>query len=354
MHKKVLFTLVTMLLPGLVNAHHSHASLNKDDQRVMTGVVTEYLWRSPHVYLKANVLNSSGTIVEYTVEMSNPMSMGRAGWNKNTIKAGDRITWQGAHDRDPERAYMGLSWLENQSGARTYISAAAQKQYLEENGQEIPGFLSDQGAPEPALLVGEGTWQRIAKNGGRFANIYTPEPIVGWPLTDFARDMIENFSEGDNPFNRCIITGPPRAMLTLPKFQWARRDDVITIDRDLWSEKRIIHLDKEVTAIKASAFGHSIGWFEDDVLHVESDYFTSEPWALFWGLDSSNQLSLHERYWLSEEGMRLNLEFTITDPVMLAEPVTMTHQWKKIADSDITHAECSEENANFFITAGYD
>ena len=81
MHKKILYMLVAILLPGLVNAHHSHASLNKDDQRTMTGVVTAYLWRSPHVYLKANILNSSGSIVEYTVEMSNPMSMACGSWD---------------------------------------------------------------------------------------------------------------------------------------------------------------------------------------------------------------------------------------------------------------------------------
>jgi hypothetical protein len=62
---------------------------------------------------------------------------------------------------------------------------------------------------------------------------------------------------------------------------------------------------------------------------------------------------MEERYWLSEGGLRLNVEFTITDPVMLREPVTLTHQWKKIPDSPIAHAECSLENANFFITAGY-
>ena len=38
---------------------------------------------------------------------------------------------------------------------------------------------------------------------------------------------------------------------------------------------------------------------------------------------------------------------------MLTRPVTLSHQWRKIADSEIAHAECSLENANFFLTAGY-
>jgi hypothetical protein len=64
-------------------------------------------------------------------------------------------------------------------------------------------------------------------------------------------------------------------------------------------------------------------------------------------------LLLEERYWLSDGGMRLNVEMTITDPAMLTETITVMHQWKKLVDSDIVHAECSLENANFFITAGY-
>ena len=100
--------------------------------------------------------------------------------------------------------------------------------------------------------------------------------------------------------------------------------------------------------------GHSVGWFEGDALHVETDHFIAEPWAIFWGVDSSEQLSLYERYWLSDGGMRLNVEVTITDPVMLTEPVTRTHQWGKVADRELIKAECSMENANFFLTAGYD
>ncbi len=354
MRTKILIIIVAALSPALGSAHHSHASLDRDDQRVMRGVVTAYLWRSPHVYLQANVLRNDGEIIEYTIEMSNPMAMGRAGWTKDTLAVGDRITWQGAHDRDPNRAYMGISWVEHESGERIFLSATAQKQYLEEGGKPVPDFLQAGVTAEPATVVGEGTWQRIAADGSRFKNIYSPASITDWPLTDAGRTMIENFNEADNPFNKCIITGPPRAMLTLPKFQWLRENDAITIDRDLWPDKRVIHMDATHKADHASAFGHSVGWYEDSELHVKSDHFSSEPWAIFWGLDSSDKMTLYEKYWLSEGGMRLNLEFTVTDPILLSEPVVVTHQWRKIADSEIVHAECSEENANFFITAGYD
>lgn len=349
----LILSLVFVFASG-ARAHHSHSSLNRDDVRLMSGVVTRYLWRSPHVYIKAEVRREDGSTVEYTMEMNNPMSMGRAGWDKNTWAAGDRIVWQGAHDRDTERAYMGLSWAEKEDGTRLYTDSREQKKYLVENGLEVPAYLDDSAEVPPAKKIGEGTWSRISANGGRFKNIYTPEPAMDWPLTDLARQRVENFDEADNPINRCVFNGPPRAVLSLPKFQWQRTDDnTITIDRDLWPMKRVIHLDRDTPAGEPTTFGHSVGWFDDEELHVRTTNFVGEEWALFWGIDSSDQLSMEERYWLSEGGLRLNVEFTITDPVMLREPVTLTHQWKKIPDSPIAHAECSLENANFFITAGY-
>jgi hypothetical protein len=300
------------------------------------------------------VLRNDGHVVEYTMEMNNPMSMGRAGWDQNTWNVGDRIVWEGAHDRDAERAYMGLSWAEGEDGTRLYISSTAQREYLVASGQEIPDYLDDSVEVAPASEIGEGTWRRIATDGSRFKNIYTPEPAMDWPLTALARQRAENFDEADNPINRCIFNGPPRATLSLPKFKWARvGEQTITIDRDLWPQKRTIYLDKDVPIGEPTTFGHSTGWFEGDELHVQTSNFVAEDWALFWGIDSSDQLSMIERYWLSADGRRLNVEFTITDPVMLREPVTLLHQWKKVTDSPIAHAECSLENANFFITAGY-
>ena len=355
--------LLAALLPCAASAwaHHSHSSLNREDRRLMQGVVTAYLWRSPHVYLKANVLGDDGEPVEYAIELTNPMSMSRAGWTKTTWSIGERIVWEGARDRNPKRAYMGLDWAEKADGTRLYTMPEAQRRYLEREGKEIPDYLQQGKASAPAQAIGEGTWSRIAADGGRFKHIYNANSIKDWPLSEKARRQVENFSETDNPLNQCIVNGPPRGMLTLPKFQWTRPDaGRILIDRDLWPQKRVIHLAEQAPpaaqsppVAEPSPFGHSVGWFENGELHIATKSFAGEPWGLFWGLDSSDQLTLRERYWLSEGGLRLNLEMTIDDPVMLTRPVTLTHQWRKIADSEITHAECSLENANFFLTAGY-
>ena len=138
--RKWIVALVPILIGNSAYSHHSHASLDRDDVRRMSGVVTRYLWRSPHVYIQANVLRENGTVVEYTMEMNNPMSMARAGWSKDTWAAGDRITWEGAHDRDKDRAYMGLTWAEREDGSRQEVQHAHGAQG---NGSHVSLSLSD-------------------------------------------------------------------------------------------------------------------------------------------------------------------------------------------------------------------
>jgi hypothetical protein len=134
-HWLAIVALIALFAGGFASAHHSHASLDRDDVRRMSGVVTRYLWRSPHVYIQVNVLRDDGSIAEYTMEMNNPMSMSRAGWNKDTWQVGDRILWEGAHDRDKDRTYMGLTWAEREDGSRLYINSRDQKAYLEEDSR---------------------------------------------------------------------------------------------------------------------------------------------------------------------------------------------------------------------------
>jgi hypothetical protein len=352
--KPILLALLFSMLAGPMSvlAHHSHASLDMNDVRTKTGVVTKYFWRAPHVYISAEALNEKGELVNYMMEMGSLPAMKGAGWDKDTWKTGDRITWQGPHDRNPERPYMGLRWAENANGDRLFASSRDKKKYLEEKG------IKEEKAEariEPALAIGSGTWFRSGPNGTRFKNVYSPEKAMSWPLTAKTRTRAENFDESENPINECLYTGPPRAIVSLLNFNWSRPDDkTIIIDRDLWSYARVIHLDKDHPRGEPSNFGHSIGWFEGDELIVETDNFVAEVWGMYTGIDSSAQKQLRERYYLSNNGMQLNVEFTITDPVHLTEPTTVTHQWKKVADAELIKAPCSMEQAKFYITAGYD
>ena len=347
-HAGCVFSLLVFWLSAPATAHHSHASLNADDKRLFQGVVTKFSWRAPHVYITANVAMADGTVREYKVEALNPPAMANLGWSKDTFKPGDRIVWEGAHDKDLDRGYAGIEWAETPDGVRLYASAAASRAATRD---ATKAAFSGEGV-EPVTKIGTGSWYRIAADGSTHPAIR--RPADDWPLTPEYQARVDNFSEDDNPLNNCLYGGPPRNIVSLTNYRWFHPDDeTILIDRDMWPEPRVIHLDPNVPRGEPSSFGHSVGRFEGDELIVETDNFVAETWGMYTGIDSSAEKSLVERYWLSDGGMRLNVEFTVTDPIALTEPYTYTHQWKRVPDRDLAKAECSLENAWLYKTADY-
>lgn len=86
--------IVGALALGLVSpvlAHHSHAMFDHTKQSSVTGTVTSFDYRNPHVGLYLDVENS-GKKVNYWVEMSNVQNMIRRGIGHGTFKPGDKVT----------------------------------------------------------------------------------------------------------------------------------------------------------------------------------------------------------------------------------------------------------------------
>ena len=104
-------------VPLVGGAHHSHANIDRNNIQLHAGVVSEYGWTMPHVYLKVMAPNPQGEIVEYSIELLHPPGMLQRGWDADTFAPGDPITWEGASDRDPSRYYSGLNWAEKGDGA---------------------------------------------------------------------------------------------------------------------------------------------------------------------------------------------------------------------------------------------
>ena len=74
-----------------VAAHHSHAMFDHTKQSSVSGTVTSFDYRNPHVGLYLDVDNA-GKKVNYWVEMSNLPNMIRRGIGQTTFKPGDTVT----------------------------------------------------------------------------------------------------------------------------------------------------------------------------------------------------------------------------------------------------------------------
>jgi hypothetical protein len=96
MRRKAVSTLAALALMlsvfgGMVSAHHSQAAYDGEKRVELRGVIVEFSWRNPHVFVVWETKDSSGGSVRWTGEMSSTNTMMAAGLRRNSLKAGDEV-----------------------------------------------------------------------------------------------------------------------------------------------------------------------------------------------------------------------------------------------------------------------
>ena len=89
-----IFLLAMVVVPlsrGLLWAHHSVAGYDTQKEVVLRGVVKEFNWRNPHVFVVWDVKDANGKVVEWAAEMNSPTSMIQVGMNRSSLKPGDEV-----------------------------------------------------------------------------------------------------------------------------------------------------------------------------------------------------------------------------------------------------------------------
>lgn len=314
---------------GSVFAHHSHANLNKNDIRINTGTVVRYIWRMPHVYMVIKAPNKRGELVNHTVEMLHPPAMLQRGWKRDSFKPGDKIVWEGAADKNPNRYYSGIKWAEKADGTRLDL------ELKDDSGSGSTDFV--------------GLWSRdLRGQKGHY------EPPQDWPYTELAQKAVDSFSDLKNPMLECQFPGPPKSTLMPYPIKITRpSENIIHLEYEGRKKSRTIYLGGSGGGPgERSKQGYSVGHFEGDVLVVETDNFLADRWGIHTGVDSSEQKKLIERFTLIDDGYAIAIKMIVEDPVYLSEPVTIDHFLRKIKDRDLVTEPCTLENATLFIDAG--
>ena len=103
--KKKLFAVlasavVLVLVSRPVFAHHAGVLYDKEHPVTVTGTVTEFRMTNPHAQIHFEVRDENGNVEKYVAETAGPQRLLRLGWNKTTLKAGDKITVTGAPFKD--------------------------------------------------------------------------------------------------------------------------------------------------------------------------------------------------------------------------------------------------------------
>jgi hypothetical protein len=104
-----------------VKAHHSFAAAFDENKPVaVTGVVTEIRLENPHSWFYVDVTDETGKVTRWGFEGNTPTSLIRAGYKRDAVKVGDKVTIKGSRARDLS-ATMGAAREIILQDGRTFV-----------------------------------------------------------------------------------------------------------------------------------------------------------------------------------------------------------------------------------------
>ena len=83
-----------------LSAHHGTGVAYEPDKWItLKGTVTEWIWSNPHCGILFDVTDDQGNVVHWGAELGNPHMLSGAGFSKDVLKPGDKVTIVGHPSR---------------------------------------------------------------------------------------------------------------------------------------------------------------------------------------------------------------------------------------------------------------
>ena len=309
-------------------AHHSEAGYDTDRVVAFVGTVVEYSWRNPHVYIDVEDPSSLNRQIIWEIETGATPIMRRSGWGPNSLMAGDVVSIRAHPERNTDRNYALLISLEK------------------ENGDILSQTSGDPKVIAAAISL-EGIWKGFGPSLEPFRRAFNQIPLTKLGLE--AKEAY-NFYE-DAPAAMCVAPSSPHIISTgLYVTEIKLMKDRVIFHNEFFDAERIVYMDGRghPAEQERSTQGHSIGWWEGDILVVDTTHFSDHRIGNGTGVPSGSQKHLIERYQLSEDKTRLMIRVTLTDPEYLSEPFTGTLEWRYTPEFELFRYDCDFEVSRRF------
>lgn len=324
--------MVGLVAPFSSEAHHSSIGFDRDQVIAFEGILVQFDWTNPHVYL--TVEDSSG--VEWLIQTDATPIMSRSGWASDSFSPGDEVIVRANPDRNSERAH---AWLLSVQGPDGVTLASSNR-----SGEAI---FSDVTAVATSLA---GIWR-----GERFRGIFGM--LRNHPLTEKGEVARAEYDESMNPVIDCVSWPSPwiLAANALYLSELELHENSIVFRNEFHNTQRTIYMDgrEHPEDGERTNQGHSIGWWEDDTLVVDTRLFADHrsPFPSL-GIPSGAQKHVTERYTLSQEGTQVLIDVLLEDPEYLAEPYTTQLVWHYSPHLEMLTLDCDPGVSRRFIPQG--
>jgi hypothetical protein len=301
--------LVALLSSSSASAHHSFAAVfEMDTVTEIEGRVTEVHWINPHI--KIDVAASDGQ--SWEIEAGPVNLLTRMGIERSMLEVGTTIRVLG----NPGRRNARALWVSNillPNGTELLAAPGAQAHW----GSRTVGDASD------FFVAGD---RKLPAGSGRsLFRIWSPL-ISAFPrprgtpvLTDEGRRAQARYEGGRQAVADCEVPGMPYAMMSPYPIEIVEQGKRLLIRGEAYDLTRVVYLEPPASPPAAAPLGSSIGKLSDDELVIETSRIDYHSYGDL-GPAQSNQSRVVERFKLSADGLNLDYEITVTDPVMLAEP----------------------------------
>jgi hypothetical protein len=344
-------------------------SATYDDDRQLTfeGVVTRIEWVNPRAYIFVNVRDASGIVMNWAVEVGNPLDLERDGWKPSALRIGDVVAVEANPAQGVSPRAFARSVVLKRTGARLFATPASKRAAASPaatprwpDGQirlgPPPGGKGYWGAASAKALVESSAANVPMTDDGLLTNLADADrvaPFQRWSKAVYLyrqRTLLK-----DDPLARCLPPGGPRQFHMPNGFQFVEQRELGRILVLLGGGNRnwrVIYTDGRPQGQSDEAvpsyYGNSVGRWEKDTLVVDSVGFNERFWLTSGGLPHTDALHLVERF-SRPDFNTLRYEVTVDDPRTYTRTWSggWTVQW--VPDQEIQEYFC-EENAESTFT----
>ena len=343
-------------------AHHSGIAFDRSKSVEVSGVVTRYVFRNPHLAIVVDVANEAGETEEWKIEGPGTTVLSNQGLSRQSIAKGDRITVvvhpmksgrpgglmqvitlasgkthtidpqyeraaSGARERPSLVAWVpppeGETWRERERKTRPAELPMVGNLPIQNSAGALDPDNLAKPRPKPPFDV-TGTWEfrgeiEYTANYGWYE--FKPHP----EFTPKGKETYERYlsfaREGrqfKEPTAECYPAGMPRLMTRYGALMMLQYPTAIFMLSRLNNEYRVVWLDDRPRAPEEHRDpnwqGESIGHWEGDTLIIETEGFTDENHLIQQGVFTGSQLKITERIEMLNDGNTLKIEFIMTDP----------------------------------------
>ena len=112
---------VLLAAAGQVAAHHSFTATYDSSQKIeLEGVVKEFVWRTPHSFLRIDVTDKDGSTKTWALEWGSISQLTKYEMTRTSLKPGDRIIVGGEPARDQSSPRLLLQSVKRPSDGFTW------------------------------------------------------------------------------------------------------------------------------------------------------------------------------------------------------------------------------------------